>query len=100
MLFINMSVNMLTEYPLLEDILKKHRAEGEEELGQAQFAESLQPVLQDLADALAEKNVIVIHNIKISNGSKMRKVVFLDYFCFAHDSRELCPLFTYHCCLL
>lgn len=72
---VDLGVPPFSEYPLLEDILKKHRAEGEEELGQAQFAESLQPVLQDLADALAEKNVVVTQNIKISNGSKMRKIL-------------------------
>ncbi|PIA31599.1 hypothetical protein AQUCO_04900121v1 [Aquilegia coerulea] len=63
------------EFPVLDDILKKHGAEGEEELGQAQFAESLQPVLQDLADALSAKNIVIIQNIKISNGSKLRKLL-------------------------
>lgn len=44
-------------------------------LGQAQFAELLQPVLQELAEALAEKHVVVIQDIKFSDGSKLRKVV-------------------------
>ncbi|XP_077245442.1 calcium-binding EF hand family protein [Tasmannia lanceolata] len=60
---------------LLDGILKKHNAEGEEELGQAQFAQLLQHVLQDLADALAKKHVVVIQNIKVINGSKLRKVL-------------------------
>lgn len=60
---------------LLNDILKKHGAEGEEELGQAQFAQVLQLVLQDLADSLAEKQVVVIQNIKVINGSELRKVL-------------------------
>lgn len=64
-----------TEFPQLNDILKKHGAEGEEELGQAQFAELLQQVLQDIADALAEKRIIIIQNIKIINGSKLRMVI-------------------------
>ena len=46
-------------------------------LGQAQFAELLQPVLQELAEALAEKHVLVIHDIKCCNGSKLRKVASL-----------------------
>ncbi|XP_058105428.1 uncharacterized protein LOC131248920 isoform X1 [Magnolia sinica] len=62
---------------LLSGILKKYGAEGEEELGQAQFAQLLQLVLQDLADALAEKHVVVIQDIKIINGSKLRKEFLL-----------------------
>ncbi|KAM5561580.1 hypothetical protein ABKV19_022262 [Rosa sericea] len=50
-------------------------ANGEEELGQAQFAELLQPILQELAEALAKKNVVLIQNIKIVNGSKLRKLL-------------------------
>lgn len=63
-----------TEFPLLNDILKKYGAEGEEELGQAQFAELLQPILQETADALSENHVVIIHNVKVVNGSKLRKV--------------------------
>jgi len=55
--------------------LRKHGAEGEEELGQAQFAQLLQPVLQELAEVLAEKPIVVIQNIKVINGSKLKKVV-------------------------
>ncbi|EHA8587700.1 hypothetical protein COCNU_scaffold002991G000020 [Cocos nucifera] len=60
---------------LLKNILKKHGAEGGEQLGQAQFAQLLQAILQDLADALAKKNVTFIQNIKVFNGSKLRKVL-------------------------
>ena len=48
--------------------------DGEEELGQAQFALLLQSVLQDLADALADKRVVLVQKYKIFNGSKLRKV--------------------------
>ncbi|KAH7571909.1 hypothetical protein JRO89_XS04G0165300 [Xanthoceras sorbifolium] len=76
---VNMGVDMgippFSEFPLLNDILKKHGAEGEEELGQAQFAHLLQLVLQDVADAVAEKHVIVVQNIKIINGTKLRTLL-------------------------
>jgi hypothetical protein len=62
--------------------LRKHGAEGEEELGQAQFAQLLQPILQELADALAEKPVFFIQNIKVINGSKLKKVVGYPYLFF------------------
>ncbi|XP_030534777.1 uncharacterized protein LOC115743917 [Rhodamnia argentea] len=73
---VDMGVPPPSELPLLGDILKKHGAEGEEEVGQAQFAEVLQPVLHELADTLAEKHIVVTHNVKVVNGSKIRK--FLD----------------------
>ncbi|GAV75776.1 hypothetical protein CFOL_v3_19252 [Cephalotus follicularis] len=72
---VEMGVPPISEFPLLNDILNKHGAEGEEELGQAQFAQVLQAVLQDLADALAEKLVVFVRNIKITNGSKLRKLL-------------------------
>ncbi|KAJ0014507.1 hypothetical protein Pint_20504 [Pistacia integerrima] len=69
---VELGVPPFSEFPLINDILKKHGAEGLEELGQAQFAQLLQNVLQDIADALAEKHIVVIRNIKIINGSKLR----------------------------
>lgn len=72
---IEMGVPPFSEFPRLSEILKKHGADGEEELGQAQFAQLLQPVLQELADALAENHVVVIQNVKIINGSQLRKVL-------------------------
>jgi hypothetical protein len=72
---VEMGVPSFSEFPLLNDILRKHGAEGEEELGQAQFAQLLQPVLQDLAEALAEKPVVIIQNIKVINGSKLKKLL-------------------------
>ncbi|KAE8678572.1 GDP-mannose 3,5-epimerase 1-like [Hibiscus syriacus] len=72
---VEMGVPPFSEFPLLNEILKKYGAEGEEELGQAQFAELLQPILQETADALSEKHVVVIHNIKVVNGSELRKVL-------------------------
>jgi hypothetical protein len=62
--------------------LRKHGTEGEEELGQAQFAQLLQPILQELADALAEKPVFFIQNIKVINGAKLKKVVGYPYLFF------------------
>lgn len=55
--------------------MKKHGAEGEEELGQAQFAEVLQPILKELSGALAEKPVAIIQNINVANGSKLKQVL-------------------------
>ncbi|XVE89879.1 hypothetical protein DITRI_Ditri20bG0030600 [Diplodiscus trichospermus] len=72
---VEMGIPPFSEFPLLNDILKKHGAEGDEELGQAQFAELLQPVLQETADALTEKHVVIIQNIKVVNGSKLRKLL-------------------------
>lgn len=61
----------------MNDILKKHGAAGKEELGQAQFAQLLQHVLQELADSLAKKPVVVVlRSIKLANGSKLGKVTF------------------------
>ncbi|XP_042515691.1 uncharacterized protein LOC122089969 [Macadamia integrifolia] len=72
---VEMGVPPFSVFPRLEDILKKNKAEGEEALGQAQFAQLLQNVLQELADVLAEKHVVVIQNIKIINGSKLKKFI-------------------------
>ncbi|XP_020590807.1 uncharacterized protein LOC110031764 isoform X2 [Phalaenopsis equestris] len=64
---------------ILSNILKRHGAEGEEQLGQAQFAQLLQPILQDLVDALAEKHVVVIQNIKVINGSRLKKTAVMEH---------------------
>ncbi|KAK2970766.1 hypothetical protein RJ640_012308 [Escallonia rubra] len=72
---VEMGIPPVSEFPQLNDILKKHGAEGEEELGQAQFAQVLQPVMQEIAEALTAKHVVVIQNIEIINGSKIRKIL-------------------------
>ncbi|GLT90560.1 hypothetical protein SLE2022_084860 [Rubroshorea leprosula] len=72
---VEMGIPPFSEFPLLNDILKKHGAEGEEELGQAQFAELLQPIVQEIANVLSEKHVVVIHDVKVVNGSKLRKIL-------------------------
>ncbi|XP_074292670.1 uncharacterized protein LOC141619553 [Silene latifolia] len=72
---VEMGVPPLTDFSVINDILKKYGAEGEEKLGQAQFAQLLQPILQDVADALALKHVTVIQNVKITNGSKLAKLL-------------------------
>eukprot|EP01018_Ginkgo_biloba_P022465 Gb_12242 [translate_table: standard] len=58
---------------LLTQILKQHGAEGTEELGQAQFAQLLQGILQDLADSLASQPIVIIQDIKVINGSQLKK---------------------------
>ncbi|CAN1761423.1 hypothetical protein LINPERHAP1_LOCUS7902 [Linum perenne] len=63
------------EFPVINDILKKHGVEEEEELGQSQFAELLQPILQEVADTLAKNHVVVVHDTEIINGSKLRKLL-------------------------
>ncbi|KDP23659.1 hypothetical protein JCGZ_23492 [Jatropha curcas] len=72
---VEMGIPPFKEFPLLNDILKKHGAEGEEELGQSQFAELLQLILQEIADALAQKHVAIVHNIKIVNGSTLKELL-------------------------
>ncbi|KAL2478089.1 calcium-binding EF hand family protein [Forsythia ovata] len=72
---LEMGIPPLSEFPQLSDILKRHGAEEKEELGQAQFAQLLQSVLQELADALAKKHIVMVQNIKIVNGSKLRKLL-------------------------
>jgi len=59
--------------------LRKHGADGEEKLGQAQFAQLLQSVMQDLEEELSKENVVVIRNIQVLNGSKLRQVSFIYY---------------------
>jgi len=76
---------------LLTNILKKHAAEGTEELGQAQFAQILQGILQDLADSLALKPIVIIQDIKVINGSQLRKVWMILIGCY--DWKYLCTLF-------
>ncbi|KAJ4968231.1 hypothetical protein NE237_014932 [Protea cynaroides] len=70
---VEMGVPPFSAFSRLEDILKEHKAEGDEALGQAQFAQLLQLVLQELADILAEQNIVVIQNVKIINDSKLKK---------------------------
>ncbi|KAK7285126.1 hypothetical protein RJT34_19886 [Clitoria ternatea] len=70
-----MGVPPFSEFPQLDDLLKKYGADGKEELGQAQFAQLLQSVLQELEVELSKKNVVFIHNIQIINGSKLRQLV-------------------------
>lgn len=73
------------EFPQLTEILKKNGAEGEEGLGQAQFANLLQPVLQEVADALAANPIVVVQNIKANNGTKLRKVSYFPLFFFHYQ---------------
>ncbi|CAN6853839.1 unnamed protein product [Brassica oleracea] len=70
-----MGVPPLSDFPILDNIIKKHDAEGDEELGQAQFAELLQPILQEIADVLHDKPITIVQNVEIFNGSKLRKIL-------------------------
>ncbi|KAL5061126.1 hypothetical protein RYX36_032730 [Vicia faba] len=72
---VDMGVPPFSEYPQLNDLLSKHGADGEEELGQAQFAQLLQFVLQDLEVELSKKNFVFVQNIQIINGSKIRQLL-------------------------
>ncbi|KAF3568307.1 hypothetical protein DY000_02011187 [Brassica cretica] len=70
-----MGVPPLSGFPILDNIIKKNDADGDEELGQAQFAELLQPILQEIADVLHEKPITIVQNVEIFNGSKLRKIL-------------------------
>ncbi|CAH2044594.1 unnamed protein product [Thlaspi arvense] len=72
---VEMGVPPLSEFLVLDDIIKKHDADGDEELGQAQFAELLQPVLQEIADVLHEKPITIVQNVEIFTGSRLRKIL-------------------------
>ncbi|CAN8255666.1 unnamed protein product [Cochlearia groenlandica] len=72
---VEMGVPPLSEFPILDDIVKKHGADGDDELGQAQFAELLQPVLQEIAYVLHEKPITIIQNVEIFTGSRLREVL-------------------------
>ncbi|CAM8932006.1 unnamed protein product [Rhodiola kirilowii] len=73
---VDFGIPPFVEFPMLNEILKKHGAEGEEEFGQAQFAEVLQLIMQELANYLAEKPIVVIiQNVKVNNGSVLRKLL-------------------------
>ncbi|RDX85452.1 hypothetical protein CR513_33358 [Mucuna pruriens] len=72
---VEMGVPPFSVFPQLNDLLRKHGADGEEKLGQAQFAQLLQSVLQDLEEELSKENVVFIQNIQIINGSKLRQLL-------------------------
>ncbi|XP_021891282.1 uncharacterized protein LOC110809698 [Carica papaya] len=75
LLGVGMGIPPFSEFPQINDILKKHGVDEEQELGQSQFAEALQSVLEEVADALAENNVTVFGDTKIFNGSRLRKLL-------------------------
>ncbi|KAJ8759425.1 hypothetical protein K2173_006953 [Erythroxylum novogranatense] len=72
---VEMGIPPFEDFPLVNDILKRNGIEEKEELGQSQFAELLQTILQEVADALSVKHVTVIHKLKINNGLKLRKLL-------------------------
>ncbi|KAI4302995.1 hypothetical protein MLD38_038677 [Melastoma candidum] len=72
---VDMGVPPASDFSQVNDILAKHGADGDDELGQAQFAQVLQSILQEVADSLAENPVVTNTNLKIFNGSKIRKIL-------------------------
>ncbi|GAB4835998.1 hypothetical protein Ancab_000916 [Ancistrocladus abbreviatus] len=70
-----LGVPSFSDFPMLNDIIRMHGAEGDEKMGEAQFAELLRRVLIDLAFALEANHPIVKLNIKMLNGSKVRKLL-------------------------
>lgn len=59
---------------LITKLLAKYAEDGQQELGQAQFAALLQTVLQDLAESLEKQPIIIVRDVKVLNGSHLRKV--------------------------
>jgi hypothetical protein len=59
---------------LVSKLIAKY-GQGTEELGQAQFAALLQDVLQEMAESLAENPITIKRDVKLLNGSHLRKVV-------------------------
>ncbi|KAJ4877721.1 calcium-binding EF hand family protein [Raphanus sativus] len=72
---VDMGVPPLSDFPILDDIIKKHDADGDEELGQAQFAELLHPILQEISEVLHENPITIVQNVEIFNGSRLRKIL-------------------------
>lgn len=60
---------------LITKLLAKYAEDGQQELGQAQFAALLQTVLQDLAESLEKQPIFIIRDVKILNGSHLRKML-------------------------
>eukprot|EP00246_Nothoceros_aenigmaticus_P001141 TRINITY_DN11505_c0_g1_i1.p1 TRINITY_DN11505_c0_g1~~TRINITY_DN11505_c0_g1_i1.p1 ORF type:complete len:340 (-),score=91.07 TRINITY_DN11505_c0_g1_i1:562-1581(-) len=61
--------------PLLSELFKRYRLDEAQELGQTQFAKVLQEILQDLEKLLQAKPVVVVHDLMVVNGSRLRKVL-------------------------
>lgn len=60
---------------LLSSILTKYESDGDQEIGQAQFAQLLQGVLEDLAQSLAEHPMAIVLDVKVNNGYQLRKLL-------------------------
>ncbi|CAM6085202.1 unnamed protein product [Calypogeia fissa] len=60
---------------LITKLLEKYAGAGSQELGQAQFAALLQTVLQDLAESLAKQPILIVRDVKVLNGSHLRKML-------------------------
>ncbi|KAG0574347.1 hypothetical protein KC19_VG255700 [Ceratodon purpureus] len=59
---------------LVTKLITKY-GQGTEELGQAQFAALLQDVLQEMAESLAKKPITIKRDVKLLNGSHLRKAL-------------------------
>ncbi|XP_024520746.1 uncharacterized protein LOC9635487 [Selaginella moellendorffii] len=60
---------------LLTKLLSKYASQDSKELGQTQFAKLLQDVLQDLSETLASQPIVVVRDVKVLDGSNLRKVL-------------------------
>ncbi|EFJ07678.1 hypothetical protein SELMODRAFT_46894, partial [Selaginella moellendorffii] len=56
-------------------LLSKYASQDSKELGQTQFAKLLQDVLQDLSETLASQPIVVVRDVKVLDGSNLRKVL-------------------------
>eukprot|EP00850_Spirogloea_muscicola_P007308 SM000036S13352 [mRNA] locus=s36:780591:782791:- [translate_table: standard] len=59
---------------LIDGVIQKY-GHGEGELGQAEFAKLLQDTLTDMASSLAERPIVMAHDVKVLNGARLRKVL-------------------------
>ena len=59
---------------VISSILKKHLSGEEVDIGQARFAELLQAILEDLAEALTVNPIAVTLDLNVNNGFQIQKV--------------------------
>ena len=59
---------------MISSILKKHLSREEVDIGQARFAELLQAILEDLAEALAGNPIAITLDLNVNNGFQLQKV--------------------------
>lgn len=60
---------------LISSSLAKYTNDGDQEIGQARFAELLQGILEDIAGSLASHPMTITLNVKVNNGNQIRKLL-------------------------